>query len=268
MLCLNQSTYPTGLKHCMQAVVSLSHACNKKALFSTYRWLKTNCNVVAKVAQSSKRSKHLQMQTCCSSAWTSSFLKHPAMQLPASASSASLGYGLYRFYIILYDFTWFWRFNLEVSFIAMTVSLLGSLGVGVPDRSNGCCNNAYHKTTSAEHTWWNPSYHLTKFLHRQDCKPKWIATNTNTAKVMGQPPACQIYIWSRVRGNLTIRSQAATAGFGAVKSNVEINSSYCRALLPWTYIIIPMGFPDLHLFEQVVGLEWRKYTVELHPSNL
>ena len=82
--------------------VSLSHACNEKALCSTYRWLKTNCNVVAKVAQSSKCSKHLQMQTCCSSAWTSSFLKRPAMQLPASASSASLGYGLYTFYYIFY----------------------------------------------------------------------------------------------------------------------------------------------------------------------
>lgn len=233
MLCLNQSTYPTGLKHCMQAVVSLSHACNEKALCSTYRWLKTNCNVVAKVAQSSKCSKHLQMQTCCSSAWTSSFLKRPAMQLPASASSASLGYGLYTFYytfyiisyiVILYRF-YIWKCPsspwLSAYWAALAwESLTGAMAVATT-----------HITKKNSWIWthmmkpWNPSYHLTyltKFLHRQDRKPKWIATNTNTAKVMGQPPACQIYIWSRVRGNLTIRSQAATAGFGAVKSNVEI----------------------------------------------
>ena len=128
-----------------------------------------------------------------------------------------------------------------LSFIAMTVSLLGSLGVGVPDSGGTMAVATTHitKKKSAEDTWWNPWHHLTKFLHCKVRKPKWIVTNT--ANVMGQPPACQIYIWSRVRGNLTIRSQAATAGFGAVKMLTLI-----PVIAVLYYRNIAMGFPDPH----------------------
>ncbi len=188
----------------MQAIVSLPHTCNKKALCSTLQKLQN----LRRNAPSISKCKHVALQLGLLPFWSVLPWNSRPTAMPCS-------YQLQHHWVV--DFIDFIGFNLEVlSFIAMTVSLLGSLGVGVPDSGGKMAVATTHITKkTAEDTWWNPWHHLKKFLHHKVRKPKWIVTNT--ANVMGQPPACQIYIWSRARGNLTIRSQAATAGFGAVK---------------------------------------------------